>query len=280
MSEFWNYLQNATGIDRAVLAPILITILVFFCGELFKFLGRAIRKWKRRSNYRKIFMELSSSISSDILKQSNGFKQLYETLNIENQEGFVMSHATIAHLDNFLSIPFSDFYDAFFVGRLKKSLELSQFNKVYKHIRSISEIQNDLSSKIDLTQESYLKYKAKWDENVSNFTFFLEKVIHNPDMQNVHPDQCVRLDKIYKNYQGTSDRFNPNVIVETLVKPIQNYLKQNGPTPFSLDMLRLANDTIYSRDNLNAVLEAHAHEFGVYKDVYDAAYRFLSSLQT
>lgn len=141
---FWEGLQGTTGIDKAVLAPILITIFVFFCGEVFKFSGRAIRTNKRRRNYRKIFKELSNSISGDVLRQANGFQKLVETLNIDHQDNFPMTHVTIAHLDTFLSIPFSDFYDSLFVGRTSRSLNLTQFNKVFKHIRTVAEIQNEM----------------------------------------------------------------------------------------------------------------------------------------
>ncbi|KYG78636.1 hypothetical protein EV198_1419 [Roseivirga ehrenbergii] len=271
-------LECITGINKEVLAPILITIFIFFMGEAFKYGGRSFRVWKKRKNYRNIFKQLLISISGDVLSQANGFQNLSQSLNIDNDEDFQMFSGTIGHLETFLLIPFSDFYEAFFIGPAKNRISLSNFNMAFKNVRAVSEIQNDLPRIKDLFQEKYLAYQTKWGDDVTAFSSFLEKVIHNPEIQANFPEQTTALDQIYASYQIHDNRFRQNVIVETLVLPIQQYLRGNDVTPFSLEMLKLGNSVVHNRDNLDAFFKAYAHEFGVYEDVYRRAYRHLSSL--
>ena len=277
MEELLCGLESLLGVNRTIIATIFIPIFIFLTGEFFKFGGRFLRAWKKRKNYRRIFRELINSIAADILKQANGFKELAKDLNINTPGDSTITNVTIGHMDNFLSITFDDFYEAFFVDRYKNWISLNDFNRTFKHVRAVYEVQSDLLRKTERFEESSLSFQNKWGDDITAFTTKLDNIIHTP--QYSFPEHRIKLDGIFRSYQDQENRLSPSVIVETLIEPIQAALRDMPNAPFTIELLWLGNNAILSCNNWSGYTNVFSQEMSNYHTVYMEAYNHLSKLK-
>ena len=280
-----DYLNKLFNVDNNITVPILISLIVFITGGLFKFLFQLINTYVERNSIRRTFKVLLKRTSIELNKKELTLLKLFETLNIESGGGWKFSHINLSYLETFYDLEFKQIYNAFrikFQWRILRRESLDEsFHKTWSLLRNLKFVEQRIEDSFKTMIDKFNHYQNSYNTSIENYrqkfgelrTYTSGQEITLPEVEFFEG-----LNAILVEWQkvDAGERIKPDITYHHIVVPTLDFCRKYQDSKMIIDIDKLLTSCTYDYDNMKHLLEVYNHQFRYYYYFYRTSRRLFN----
>jgi hypothetical protein len=154
------------GVEANYSVTFIVTIFVFFLGEIFKWAGRKIKEFKDKHSYKKSLLLILKDFSKACEKQQRPVTASLEKAGFRTGNDFIINYVPIGTLGYLNTLDFNIFLKNFEPFFYKKNYSKA-ISKLFELIAQIK-VQNDqITGFTKMMSEAYQKHEKQFNESVN-----------------------------------------------------------------------------------------------------------------
>lgn len=136
------WINKIFGIKNEISVPLLISVIIFIAGGIFKILSGSVVNFFSRLRTRQTFYALLIKTQKDLLTKEKNMFNFYPKFNIQHKGNWKLDFKILGYLPNLLAIDFKELY---FSYRKKWSIVFWKYKKKDEAFHLIWQCLNNLN---------------------------------------------------------------------------------------------------------------------------------------
>jgi hypothetical protein len=224
MKEFFQTLQNYTGVDSNTWATIFITLIVFGLGLFFTWIGKSINKSSDRRKYKASLNLLLNHFAQGCKKQHDSICRSLKHSGLENDNDFIITFPTIKTLSYLSDLDLSIFIN-YYVSNKNKKLKSIAVTQLFETIGNIHAIQIEGKELIEYFGKKFDNYETNYRNSLQKVVSLHDTILNNYKITEQSLDTNSMDSKLFQIFEQWSQLGeNKNSIFNTynsLLKPTE-----------------------------------------------------------
>ena len=243
MKDFFQTLENYTGVDSNTWATIFITLIVFGLGLFFTWIGKLINKNSDRKKYKESLNLLLNHLAQGCKKQYYLIHRSLKKSSLVENKDFIITFPTIKTLSYLSGLDLSIFINYYVTGKNKK-LKSIAVTQLFETIGNINAIQIEGKELIEDFGKKFDTYETVYRTSLKQIVALHDRILNNYKVngQNLINDSMDgKLIQIFKKWcQLGEDRNSIYNTHEFVVKPTEQLAYEFDDSPNAIIVIDLA----------------------------------------
>ena len=280
-----DYLNKLFNVSNEITVPILISLIVFITGGLFKLLFQLIKAFIERNSTRRTFKVLLKRTSIELKNKELALSKLFDTLNIKSGGGWKFTHINLSYLETFYDLEFNTIYNAFrikFLWRIlrRKSLDES-FHKTWSLLRNLKFVEQRIENSFKTMIDKFNQYQDSYNTSIEDYRQKFGELRTNISGQEITLPEIEffeGLNTILAQWQklDADERIKPDMTFQHIVVPTLDFCRQYQDSKMIIEIDKLLTSCTYDYENMKHLLEVYNHQFKYYYYFYRSSRRLFN----